>query len=88
MTIPTAILLADGKIEKALDALSIGLEERATSISDALATRQITPATARKLRDRHRYNSSLLAFGLDEHFDLPVYKGTTIQSLLDWDRGL
>ena len=88
MTIPTSIIHADGAIEKAMNALSDALEQRALAISEAIATRSITRSQAAKLRDRHRYNSSLIYFNLDEHFDLPAYKGSTIQSLLEWDRAL
>jgi hypothetical protein len=88
MTIPTSIIHADAEIELAMQALSDALEKRAKAISDAISSRQITWRQSSKLRDRSHYNSSLRAFNLEEHFDLPAYKGTTIQSLLEWDRGI
>lgn len=87
MTVPSRIILIDGEIENALTDLSTALEQRAAAISDALARREITPATASKLRNRSRYNASLRAFGLDEHFDLPKSTITPL-SLLEWDRGI
>lgn len=87
MTIPARIILIDGEIELALNNLSTALEQRAAAISDALARREITPAIASKLRNRSRYNASLRAFGLEEHFDLPKSK-LSAMSLLEWDRGI
>lgn len=85
--IPTSIIHADGAIEKAMNLLSDALEQRALAISEALATRSITRSQAAKLRDRSRYNSSLIYFNLDEHFDLPK-SNITPMSLLEWDRAL